>query len=229
MKTSIKNYSDQPCDNAILGEIQYSANQWDWSSLQKNRKHPSNHSIPPFTGEDKESPAILLILESPHTSEFKSNGVPIRPANGTSGRNLIQNLCNILNNYGTSTSKFSYTSIELNNFLFRNKSKTITIWILNSIQKQCSLGICPINNIIKESNWLNEWLDAGNNFVSELDKITLVCKREFFIINLCTKGEYVPLKTMVEDRLIDYLNGQGNHCSGPHPSSWGIIKKVDFK
>lgn len=138
--------------------------------------------------------------------------------------NIYGHLCDIFNNI----SKYKNASSDLDSFLTDNKESIIDILVVNSIQFQCSLGITPICNIIKESNWIDEWYSSKNDFSKRVEQICSL--KDFFIINLCTKGVFIPTKEIVKNELFNCnLKIDNKYCEGPHPSSWGRLKKVEFK
>lgn len=234
MKTKDVKYSNNSCDDNVFGQIkQDESKQWAWISIQAKRykklKVPNN--ILKIEDGDKKNPVVLLILESPHREEYDNNGKPICPANGTSGKNIYSHLCDIFNNRGNVGKKqFINNSNYLKKFLDNHETNIIDIWIVNSIQKQCSLGIKPINNIIKESNWIDEWCSSNNNLITRCEKIIgdMTQQQDYFIINLCTKGEYIPMKELVEKEFLNIPGVKPLYCKGPHPSSWSRIRQIEF-
>lgn len=235
MKTEVKIYSGSKCPDSIFGQIQYN-NVWGWKAIDDNRKNLLQKEAGDIekifkkldNGKDEYigKPCILLILESPHINEYKDPNNPCA-ANGTTGKNIGKYLCNIFNNIGVNKKICKNNSSTLIKFLNKNQLHIINILVVNSVQYQCSLGIEPICHIIKEENWMDEWFSNRNDFISRLGKI--YSKNSCFIINLCTSGVFVPMKTIVKDNLHTKLNVQNNYCEGPHPSSWSRLKKIEFK
>lgn len=225
MKTSVHNYSNKKCLDRIFGKINKSGANWEWTIIDQTRKGKKGFNDDQKyedLGEREEQPAIVLILESPHINEFDSSGNPIAPAMGVSGQNIYKYFCAIIN--GASSGKqTANNSNALEDFLDNNAEKEICVYIVNSVQYQCSLGIKPICHIIKESNWVDEWF-AGPDFDKRCDGLN----KEAFFINLCTSGVFVPMKEMVKERLIA-LGIINNYCEGPHPSSWNRLKNIEFK
>ena len=226
MKTSVHNYSNKKCPDRIFGKIKKIGANWKWTIIDKIREEMTG-----FNDDQKykhlrkrgEQPAIVLILESPHSNEFNSSGKPIAPAMGVSGQNIYKYFCDIINGASSGNKQTANNLNALVSFLNNNAGKEICVYIVNSVQYQCSLGIKPICHIIKESNWVDEWF-AGPDF----DERCNILNKEAFFINLCTSGVFVPMKEMVKERL-NALGITDNYCEGPHPSSWNRLKKIEFK
>ena len=233
MKTKDVKYSSKLCQDDVFGQLkQISANRWMWFSIHNKRykklRVPS--TIKEIIEVDNKNPKILLVLESPHRAEYKEDGSAICPANGSSGKNIYNYLCNLFNDIGNLGKKNYINSCNtLKNFLQNNKDKIIDIWIVNSIQKQCSLGIEPINNIIKESNWIDEWCSSQNDLIKRCENIIgNMEKQNYFIINLCTRGIYIPMKQLVENEFVSSNSFNCFYCKGPHPSSWNRLKRIEL-
>ncbi|MGZ5050531.1 MAG: hypothetical protein ACXWF8_00755 [Methylobacter sp.] len=150
---------------------------------------------------------ILLILESPHKSEYKHDKkhfslTPKAPAQGYTGRNIQSYIGDILKKVSNLTSG-SYNLI-----------------ISNPIPYLCSLGIFTdkLNAKIRDNMWNAIW-----NIANEVGEY--VIRQEFigrcrryspeYIINCCTAN----LKTNVTNCLLD--NGFYNNLyTAHHPSAW---------
>lgn len=241
MKFSVKNYSTNKCDDAYFGLLSYVNNGWEWDSINciyyaaffangaKNGKHsPKSCCIPPLEGckecangsssDIKDLPIICIVLESPHRNEFDSSCNPIGPAMGATGRNIADHFPDALN-----CSK----QPSICSFLSNNQKNKILVYLMNSIQYQCSMGISPISHVLKESNWIDCWY---SNNAGKTDFETRVKNfQDAFFINACTQGCYVPLKTIVGD-LIKSISAK-QYCESPHPSCWTAtkVKKGLFK
>jgi hypothetical protein len=233
MKYKVENYSGEKCPDCYFGTIEFITNPtntgWQWFSIEssrhtdfENKKLISGDSPEAIESENSENPKLVLILESPRYNEYDSTGAPIRPANGTTGQNIFEHLCSILNNNNPHSGKYCNLSTNLQGFLKAQQTNNIDVWIVNAIQYQCSMGIRPINHIIKESNWIDEWCSGGNDLLNRCGTIGTI---DIFFVNLCTKGNYVPMKQLVEDEVVNNLSST-NYCKGPHPSSWTRIRKV---
>lgn len=226
MRKTVKNYSTKACPDSIFGQVTYSSGSWDWCSYNQERKkllqskNIKDDLFRDFSNMSSENPVIILVLESPHCAEY-ANAKPCA-ANGRSGKNIFSYLCDVFNNPNISSgAKFINNSSTLKSFLNNNTSKTINVWVVNSVQYQCSLGITPICHIIKESNWIDEWHSSRNDFIQRITG--MADPRDVLVINLCTQGVFVPMKEMVKNSLSVF---NYNYCEGPHPSSWNRLKKV---
>ncbi len=228
MKIKVKNYSTKKCADSIFGQIEHKQCGWGWISLNKKRQkllqaQSSTGMVFKDYKKTRHNPIIILILESPHCAEH-ANAKPCA-ANGRSGKNIFSHLCDVFNNPNTSSgAKFINNSPTLTSFLNNNIDKTIDVWVVNSVQYQCSLGITPICHIIKESNWIDEWHSSRNDFIQRITD--MADTRDVVVINLCTQGVFVPMKEIVKNSLSGFNN---NYCDGPHPSSWGRLKHVEIK
>lgn len=225
MKTIVCNYSNSPCPDSLFGQIENVNNIWQWKTINKIRKDAlqlddSTVLVDEVQILQNQHPRLILVLESPHYSEFNQAGIPICAANGETGSNIYLYLCNVLNNVG----KFSNNSSSLTKFLNSNIHNVIDVYVVNSISYQCSLGLRPINHIIKESNWVDEWYSSRNDFIKR-------CKSPVvsFFANLCTSGVYIPMKKIVKEELVANVCGNtSSYCEGPHPSTWSYINRVKF-
>lgn len=231
MKIKVKNYSTKKCADSIFGQIEHKQCGWGWISLNKKRQkllqaQSSTGMVFKDYKKTRHNPVIILILESPHCDEFGDKNHPCA-ACGTSGRNIFDYLCDIFNHSTNSNVKYKYNSSDLRTYLNKHEKDIIDVFVVNSVQYQCSLGITPICNFIKESNWIDEWYSSRNNFLARLKNIS--SKNDCFIINMCTKGAFLPMKEIVYDLLDSNNIIQSNYCEGPHPSSWGRLKHVEIK
>lgn len=197
MKYTVVNYSNQICPNDFKGSISISQSGYGKLNTTANQKFSNN--------------LLILVLESPHSSEYQPNGTPIHAANGTSGNNICKYLGAILNR------SFSNNS---------NLMVDYDVFVINAIKKQCSLGIKPINPIIRESNFLDEWINGGEkDFISDvnglLNQYSKNPNSEKVIVNLCTNGDFIDLKELVSNCLKNSgkFNTKFNLFKGPHPSS----------
>lgn len=156
---------------------------------------------------DAKGENILLILESPHKSEYKHDKKnftlkPKAPAQGYTGRNIQIYIGDILKKI-SSLAGDSYNLV-----------------IANPIPYLCSLGIFTekLNTKIRDNMWNAIW-----NIVNEVG--VYVMRQDFiercrkyspeYIINSCTAN----LKTNVTECL--FVNGFNNNLyTAHHPSAW---------
>jgi hypothetical protein len=156
---------------------------------------------------DAAGPNILLILESPHKSEYKHDKKnftlkPKAPAQGYTGRNIEIFISDILKKI-SDLSNGSYNLI-----------------ISNPIPYLCSLGIFTdkLNTKVRDNVWNAVW-DIANKkgeYVIREDFIAR-CKhyRPEYIINCCTAN----LKMNVTDCLLTH-GFNNNLYTAHHPSAW---------
>lgn len=216
MKRKITNYSAQICLDEYFGQLSYMGkSKWEFTALNTGNYFEKSNS----------RPLLIILLESPHISEFNSSGAPLGPAKGATGTKLKKYLPSVLTNSCSSNQ-------PLNNFLNTNHS-TINVLICNSVQKQCSMGITPISCLIKETNWIDEWA-SKNTLVKRLKSYTCFIKAgktnlSFHILNLCTKGICIPMQELVTQSLLNAGFNKTCISIGPHPSSWRNKNKIILK
>lgn len=139
---------------------------------------------------------VILILESPHLNEFKA---PIGPAKGTTGRLIRCHLREVLTGLADNTA---------------------SLFLVNAVQYQCSLGYSP--NEFRDAVFCKAWELFGQvDFARRLQE--LVNGQTALVVNACTKGNSrgleVPLRAMVE-RTIAAAIGRQSDIRISHPSSW---------
>jgi hypothetical protein len=150
---------------------------------------------------------ILLILESPHKSEYKHDKKsftlkPKAPAQGYTGRNIESYMSSILKKISALT-EGSYNLI-----------------ISNPIPYMCSLGIFTdkLNTKVRDNVWNAVWniVDKKGEYVIRKDFINR-CKlyQPEYIINCCT----AKLKQNVTDCLLTNKFGNNLYIAH-HPSAW---------
>lgn len=118
---------------------------------------------------------IVIILESPHKDEYDNAKCKIAPAPalGITGCNLDKGFVDILKDF-----------MEENKGII--KDGTYQVILMNAIQFQCSLGLEPIVEKIKDEIFLSLWASDNivENFKQRLEKY-----RPDIIINCCTNGD----------------------------------------
>lgn len=109
---------------------------------------------------------IGLVLESPHIAEYDTNGNPIAPAQGKTGRNIANFLIKHLN------------SIKL-------PKKKYKLLLIEAVSFQCSNGSNLKQNAAKRDNvFKTVWINGGeDNFIARLQLYN-----PNIIINACTGG-----------------------------------------
>lgn len=210
IKNTIAHFSTKKCPDELLGTVIVSNSGAQWGCLiqktvSKKRGFVSQKASVASSVKSQTHKIIVLVLESPHISEFDEQGNPIRPANGATGRKIDKLLCNCINNTS------SKTNVSFSGYY--------DVYVVNAVQKQCSLGIKPINRLIVETNFVHEWVGPKQDLLNRISNIIQHSNSpDTVIVNCCTKGNYVPLQelVMVELRKLKKVI----LLEGPHPYSW---------
>ncbi len=178
MNTKIKlefDLSERLCDDEIIGLLQFENNKYKFST-HKNYKNKIIRSKEEYqrdyTSDYSKYKSLVVILESPHLDEFdvidkNKKIIGNRPANGKTGERFRKEFEQIINNkYSSKLSKGNYF-----------------VYLVNSVQYQCSLG--AKTNIFRDYVWLTLWLEREirENFIDRLKIIN-----PSIIINCCTNG-----------------------------------------
>lgn len=151
----------------------------------------------PASERQTTQPCILLVLESPHISEFR--GKP-NPANGTTGISIARYLQRVP----------GLESID-----------GFGLILINAVQYQCSLGKSP--KIFCDKVFWEVWEGAGQkDFAARLKRLH---RPGDIVVNCCTKGSSSKtekqLRVLVQHTIVDTLDGipvlQRNH-----PSFWHV-------
>ena len=174
------------------GFLKYVNNQWVFCGLSQ---------INPATFEK-----LALVLESPHKNEFSPAGIPLRPANGTTGNKINNLLADVINNRPPSGI---------------NQKIIYKVYLINAIQYQTSC----YQTLHAFSNYKNNWHTIRNNVFKALwnnknlniqqdlkNRINVISPS--VIMNCVTGGKsHAGLKRLVE------LVIKSNNLY-PHPSTW---------
>lgn len=158
---------------------------------------------------------ILLILESPHKSEYKHDKknftlTPKAPAQGYTGRNINRYIGDILKKI-SGLSKGSYNLI-----------------ISNPIPYLCSLGIFTdkLNTKVRDNVWNAVWNITNKKWEYVIQEEFIArCKRyqPEYIINCCTAN----LKKNVRDCLFTH-GFKKKLYTAHHPSAWKYQAREDI-
>lgn len=140
--------------------------------------------------------AVLLILESPHISEFI--GSP-GPAKGKTGQRLAVHA-------------LSLPGLQ--------ESSNTPLVLINAIQYQCSLGVKTA--LYRDEVFLATWHEFGrSNFVARLKALH---RPNDLVVCACTEGRSarsgVALRQLVFDAIVDALPRGTRILRRVHPSSW---------
>lgn len=190
------------------------------------------------SGENKEKPTIVIVLESPHRSEYNDAGAALRSANGNTGKKLKANLEQKIDK-------------AIKSGLLVLSAGMYNLYTVNAIQYQCSFGLKPIQPELRNTIFRALWPSLKVDFVNRIKQL-----KPIIIINMCTGGikaidDYIantvgkkkaskyiqnllskelPLNLMVHMLLVNYVSNMGNinlyYCV--HPSS-NNFRKVDLR
>lgn len=157
--------------------------------------------------------SIVVILESPHKSEYSFKANVPNPALGSTGTKLQTHIKNMINNV------LSKHNSNIKNGKYR-------IILMNSIRFQCSLGLSPLKKDVRDKVFFEIW--KLNDIRSDFEK-RLESYNPKFIFNLCTLGDIVPSLNFLVQAQINkkYWQKDVELYVGYHPSCWmGNRKKV---
>lgn len=132
---------------------------------------------------------IVFILESPHKSEFK-NGRPLEPLkNGNQYFKCINDLISKSSNFKL------------------DKAYIYSIYLMNAIQFQCSLGLEP--TYYRDYIFLYYWYNLNNKNDFE-NRLLSFCQSNYskidYIINCVTIGDHKNAKTIYNSNNKSYDN-----------------------
>lgn len=154
------------------------------------------------SARDKHS-AVLLIIESPHISEFK--GVP-GPAKGKTGKELAKHALSVpgLQGWGNAP-----------------------VVLINAIQYQCSLG--KKTALYRDEVFLATWYKFGrSDFIARLKALH---QPNDLVVCACTKGgatrKGVSLRQLVYAAIVDALPRETLILRRTHPYSWHSKRNRD--
>lgn len=190
---STANLEMRSCPDQIYGKIKWNGKTF---FVKEDRKDIAQRIT--------EQPAIIIVLESPHTKEFQN--VKIEPAKGYTGDNIRDYLLKRFLRYLPSQLKQDGTEIIL----------------VNAIQYQCSLGDKD-TSVWRDKVFTAAWNCFGEQcFQSRLEQ---VLQKEDFLINGCTKGNddiewTFQLRRLVEDAIKAAGQPNGSDLHTMHPSCW---------
>ena len=130
--------------------------------------------------EKADFPTIVIVLESPHISEFDYNGHrAIGPASGNTGNNIYKQFCESIVYYmtieknGKKTYSVKRGDIETNVYC---------VALVNAVQFQCSLGDLS-DKQRRDRIFLAAFKKEQKDFITRLARYDPT-----IIINACTKG-----------------------------------------
>ncbi|MCR1848270.1 hypothetical protein NSA42_03170 [Paeniclostridium sordellii] len=192
--------SKKLCDDEMIGTLEHNKGEYEFKlrdDYETEIIRPSDYNKYPYTISNYKK--LVVVLESPHIDEFKCE-LGNRPANGQTGKKFRKNFDLIINN------KYS-SRLQPDNYI---------IYLVNSIQYQCSLGVKT--DLFRDYVWLESWKkkDIRESFVERINKIN-----PDVIINCCTEGGHKR----------DYSNGyiSLNECARNTYIKENFIKALDYE
>lgn len=166
---------EKKCEDELIGVLNFNNSKFCFSTHEKYRDRiirDLDKYCSLYGDKFKDYKKLVVILESPHIYEFNvkdlnGNIIGNRPANGNTGKRFINKFSEIINN----------------NFSSKLGKDNYLVYLVNSIQYQCSLGIST--KIFRDYVWLSLWKekDIRRDFVERIKAIN-----PDVIINCCTSG-----------------------------------------
>lgn len=184
----------RPCPDQYVGEV---------ATMLSIKKFPVRQ---PASQRPQNKCCVLLILESPHTSEFKGDPAP---AKGSTGISIATRL--------TSVRGLGLDSVG-----------SFGLLLLNAVQYQCSLGLPT--SVARDNVFLEMWRMGGrNDFTARLKELFLPGD---IVVNSCTKGNARKstdqLRVHVQ-RAIESAELGALALRRTHPSSWRSKLNRDYE
>lgn len=172
-----------PINNAIVADavhdLKFKNSQWGLFNKRIISNTPSQNQ-----------PNIIVVLESPHIDEFDSNG---------KGKNPLEKDEYFKDNFFLVFSQ----SNKLSNVNTLNVNQVYSVYLINAIQYQCSLGLPT--EYYRDYIFLYYWETMYLNFESRLKN--LLNGNTIAIINLCTEGKHSKCKQIFnnKNKTMDYM------------------------
>ena len=164
-------------------------------ALASLREHGSIVSRCPASSRPSDS-SVLLILESPHTHEFKGE---LGPAKGGTGRLIAKHMLSVPG---------------------LDSKESACLVLINAVQYQCSLGEKPTK--YRDEVFVAAWREFGrSDFVA---RVAALFRTDYLVVCACTRGELgagqKPLRQLVYEALVEALPPQARVLRRTHPSNW---------
>lgn len=155
-----------PVNNAVVGDAVYDLMYINSEWQVQNKRSITN-------AMSSNQPGIIIVLESPHIGEFDSKGKGLLP---------LQNDKLFIEKFyqAFSTSKNLSTANTL------NTTQSYSVYLINAIQYQCSLGLPT--ECYRDYIFLYYWETMYSDFEKRLQSV--INDNTIAIINLCTKGKH---------------------------------------
>lgn len=181
---------ERPCPDQWVGTLGQLRNCGAVTSRLPSSTRPNNG-------------AVLLVLESPHTSEFKG---PLGPAMGNTGTLIARHALSVRGLEGKDNAP---------------------LVLINAIQYQCSLG--EKRSPYRDRVFIATWQEFGrSDFVARL-KATY--QAGDLVVCACTKGGGgkvdKSLRQLVYEAIVDALPEDAQVLRRTHPSRWFSQKNRD--
>lgn len=190
----------RPCPDQYVGLI----NSFVPGSDFPERSKPSRR---------RSGKCILMVLESPHRSEFgrKRHGVWIAhdpgPAYGATGKAITRHISKVIDP-GT----------------YRN----FGLVLINAVQYQCSRGKSPLDEKVRDQNFVQIWNRGGRDAFEQ--RLSNICRPRDVIINACTKGKsgkLGELRGLVQEAIDSKkLLSRSHTLRSTHPASWRDAERI---
>ena len=212
-----KMFNADKVEDCIVAQVAYTNGIFTYTQTMT----PFSKISADWKRESGEIENIVIVLESPHHSEYDKKGKPLRPAMGNTGEKLKNGFEKKL------TQCLSKKQFQGN--------KIYNLWLVNAIQYQCSLGIRPMQKELKNTMFRLLWKDLQDDFKDRIKE-----KNPIIIVNLCTGGKealakYIkngqigaePTLNILAHNAIEEIKKSYNlsflYFYGLHPSSRGFV------
>lgn len=178
------------CPDICVGRISNLSKQSAW--LPIDRVETPN--------EKAKLPSVILVLESPHKDEYRSDPLP---ANGTTGRHIRKFAGVLAQSLGV--------------------AEDSDLVILNAVPYQCSLG--RSTKLFRSRVFRQAWVNGGSELF--IARLKTWYREGDVIVNACTAGRPgKPLRDDVEDA-IDCAFPFAGRARRRHPYCWMTAESVN--
>ena len=206
----VVNQSSKICEDVYICDLNCNTSN-NWSTISKDNHISRVDAYIDFSKDLllKEN-FVILILESPHQSEYSPSLTKPLPAQGKTGIKICNYLIDVLNN---SNGKNKRNVIGVNG--------SYKLALIESVNYQCSEGINIGDGKIRDNNWLKYYYRNGSiNLVKKLDYFISNSNNNVIVINACTNSTNKHLQKRVEKTILSLFSSKIEYFSCQHPSSW---------
>lgn len=162
------------CEDEIFGVLSVAEGHYNVRRMQEHQTKfwPVEAYL---SKKEKCNRPLVIVIESPHIKEFEgvniknavtNETVNARPANGTTGYNLLRQLALLLKKIPVNISDGNYP-----------------VLIINAIQLQCSRGVDTL--IHRTRDFIHYWPSYQSSLIDRLSVLA-----PLLVINACTKGDF---------------------------------------